>query len=180
MKKTIKVENPANLPTIAWSELKKSFEPNALKQKKNRNVSDLKESILALGFFVPFFLWKEGKYITDGAGRFLALEMLEYEGYKIPDLPYIPVLAKNKKEAKRQTLVISSKYGIETHESVGEFTLDMDEIDLSFVHLEGFDMEEIEWNPPQAKEITMEQMKGKTKMQHTCPSCGFQFGTTDK
>ena len=176
MKKII-VKNPANLPTISWKELKENFEPNALKQKKNRDVGDLKTSILTLGFIIPFFIWKEGKYITDGAGRFLALEMLEYEGYEIPDLPYVPIEAKNKKEAKRQTLVISSKYGLETQESIGEFILDMGEIDLGFVHLEGFNMEEIEWKPPVAKEIDVNKMKGETKMQHTCPKCGFEFNT---
>lgn len=178
MKKII-VENSGNLPTISWEELKKNYEPNTLKKDKNRDVSDLKTSILTLGFIVPFFIWKEGKFITDGAGRFLVLEMLELEGYEIPDLPYVPIKAKNKKEAKRQTLVISSKYGMETRESIGEFILDMEEIDLGFVNLDGFDMEEIEWNPPQAKEIDIDEMKGETRMEHTCPKCGFEFSTTE-
>ena len=173
--KTIKVENPAKLPTISWKELKAKFEPNALKQKEDREVGDLKQSITTLGFIVPFFIWKEGKYITDGAGRFLALEMLEYEGYEIPDLPYVPISAKNKKEAKRQTLVISSQYGKITPESIGEFNIDMNEIDLSMVNIDGFDLEKIEWNPPKSKEIDVEEMKGKTKFLKKCPKCGFEF-----
>lgn len=175
--KKIKVINKAKLPTISWKELKAKYEPNKLKSDKNRDVGDLKESILAIGFTIPFFLWVEGKYIADGAGRFMALDMLEYEGYEIPDLPYVPLEASNKKEAKRLTLAISSKYGKETTESIGEFTLDMDEIDLSFINIEGYNLDEIDWTPPKAKEIDMDKMKGETKMQHTCPKCNFQFST---
>lgn len=175
MKKIIKVHNKAKLPTISWKELKTKYEPNSLKDKNNRDVGDLKQSIITLGFTIPMFIWEKGKYIVDGAGRHLALEMLEYEGYEIPNIPYIPIEAKDKKEAKRQTMVISSQYGLITKESVGEFTLDMDEIDLSFVHLEGFNLEEIDWKPPQAKEIDVEAMKGETKHMHKCPKCSFEF-----
>lgn len=175
--KNIIVENPANLPTISWEILKKEYEPNALKDKKNRDVGDLKTSILTLGFKIPFIIWEDGKYIADGAGRFLALEILQYEGYNIPDLPYIPVKAKNKKEAKRLTMVISSRYGLETTESIGEFMLDMDAIDLSFINIEGYNLEEIDWIPPKAKEIDMDKMKveGASKIKHKCPKCEFEW-----
>lgn len=155
--KTILVENPAGLPTISWENLKKSYEPNTLKEKKNRDVGDLKQAILSMGFKIPLFIWEKGKYITDGSGRFLALEMLEYEGYTIPDLPYVPVEAKNKKEAKRITLAISSQYGVITEESVGDFMLDMDEIDLGFISLPGLDLEEIDWNPKENIEYEVQE-----------------------
>jgi hypothetical protein len=176
-KKIIQVRNKAKLPTISWAELKKNYEPNALKSKKDRDVANLKSSILELGFIIPLFIWKEGKYITDGAGRFMALELLEYEGYEIPDIPYFPIEAKNKTEAKRHTLAISSQYGLITPDSIGEFTFDMNEIDLYFINIQGYNMEEIEWKPPLTKEIDVEDMKGKTKHQHECPHCGFKFGT---
>lgn len=174
--KTIKIENKDNiLPTISWETLKKQFEPNNLKQKKNRDVGDLKQSILAIGFTVPLFIWVEGKYIIDGAGRFMALELLEYEGYEIPDLTYIPIHAKNKAEAKRLTLAISSKYGMETPESIGEFLIDMPEMDLSFINIEGFNLEEIDYKLPVTKEIDMGKMKGESKIEHTCPKCSFSW-----
>lgn len=177
MSKKIQVINNANLPTLSWEAIKKNFEPNTLKEKENRDVADLKASILAVGFQIPLFIWLEGKYITDGAGRFLALEILENEGYEIPDIPYVPLDAKNKKEAKRLTLLISSKYGKETNKSVGEFTLDMDEIDLSFINLDGYNLEEITWNVPKTKEIDMNAMEteGASKVTHTCPKCSFVF-----
>lgn len=145
--KTITVENPANLPTIPWETLKKEYEQNTLKEKKNRDVGDLKQSILTIGFKFPFVIWQEGKYIADGAGRMLAVELLEYEGYTIPDLPYLPVIAKNKKEAKRLALVISSQYGNISKDSFSEFILDMQEIDLGFIALPGIDIDAVEWKP---------------------------------
>lgn len=177
--KTIKIINKANLPTISYKKLKEEFEANGLKQKKDRDIGDLKNSILTIGFTIPMFIWVEGKFIADGAGRMLALELLEYEGYEIPDLPYVPIEAKNKKEAKRITLAISSQYGIITPDSVGEFTLDMNEIDLSFINIEGYNLEEIDWTPPKAKEIDMEGMKveGASKLTHTCPKCGLSFNS---
>lgn len=176
--KTITILNPANLPTISWKELKAKYEPNALKRKIDRDVGGLKTSILTLGFTIPLFIWEKGKYIVDGAGRYIALELLEYEGYVIPDLPYVPIEAKTKQEAKRITLAISSQYGLVSPDSIGEFTLDLKEIDLSFINIEGYDLQAIEWKPPQAKEIDMNKMKGETKLQHKCPKCGFKFGTS--
>ncbi len=175
--KTIKIINKANLPTISWKKLKEGFESNALKQKKDRDIGDLKNSILTIGFTIPLFIWLEGKFIADGAGRFLALELLEYEGYEIPDLPYVPLEASNRKEAKRLTLAISSQYGLISPDSIGEFTLDMNEIDLTFINIEGYNLDEIDWTPPKAKEIDMENMKveGATKMKHKCPKCEFEW-----
>lgn len=180
MKKTIEVKNPAGLPVIPWTELKKSFEPNGLKKKKDRNVSDLKAAILSMGFTVPLFVWVEGKYIADGAGRFLALDMLEYEGYVIPDIPYVPLEAKNRKEAKRLTLAISSQYGVVSPDSLGEFMLEMNEIDLSFIQIGDYNLEEIDWKPPAVKTKEKRDVKGVTKMQHTCPNCNFKFTTGDE
>lgn len=156
MKKVI-VENPANLPTIAWATLKKEYEANTLKNKKNRDVGDLKTSILTLGFKIPFVIWQEGKYIADGAGRMLALELLEYEGYEIPDLPYLPVIAKNKKEAKRLAMVISSQYGEITKDSFGEFILDMQEIDLGFINIAGINIDAVEWKPDGKVEYNVQE-----------------------
>jgi hypothetical protein len=173
--KKVRVINKGNLPTISWKDLKQSFELNALKQKKDRDIGDLKRSILSIGFTIPLFIWVEGKYIADGAGRVQALELLEYEGYEIPDIPYVPLEANNRKEAKRLTLAISSKYGNITDESIGEFTLDMNEIDLTYVNIEGFKLDEIEWTPPKKKDPETQKVKGQTKLKHKCPKCEFEW-----
>lgn len=155
--KTLKVENPAGLPTISWEDIKKKFETNSLKEKKNRDVGDLKLSILKHGFKIPLVIWEQGNYITDGAGRVLALEMLEYEGYTIPDIPYVPILAKSKKNAKELTLAISSQYGNITEESFKEFVLDLQEIDLGIYNLPGLNFEGIEWKPQGKTEYEVQE-----------------------
>jgi len=169
-------QNPGGkLPTISLKELRDKYEPNALKDKHNRDIGDLKASIIADGMIMPFVLWIEGSYITDGAGRLKALEVLEYEGYEIPPIPYFPISAKTKQEAKKQTLLISSKYGDITEESVGDFLIDMDEIDLGNINI-GLNLEELELKPePLKKEKEKKKDKGKTVMMHTCPKCGHEF-----
>lgn len=174
----IKFQNPNGvLPTITLAELKEKFEPNGLKDKHNRDIGDLKASILADGMILPFVLWMEGNYITDGSGRLKALEQLEYEGHEIPPIPYIPISAQTKQEAKKQTLLISSKYGDITEESVGDFLLDMNEIDLGNINIglniEDLDLKPSEPKPPKEKKEKLE--KNPSKIVHTCPACGNQF-----
>jgi len=173
MSKTITID-PAlsELPTLSWEALKKTFEPNLLKAEK-RDIADLKESILTLGFFAPFHIWREGKYIIDGTGRYQALAMLEYEGYEIPPLPYISVSAKNKKEAKQKTLAISSNYGNITQETYSEFVIDLQDVDLGFISLTGVDMDKVK--DPAPIKGKKEREKGETKLVHTCPACGHEF-----
>lgn len=177
MAKKITFNTPAGitLPTITLKELREKFESNALKEKRNRNVGSLKNSIVKDGMIMPLVLWIEGKYITDGAGRVKALEMLEYEGYQIDAIPYFPVTAANKKEAKKHTLLISSKYGEITEESAADFMQDMSEIDLGDISI-GLNLEEIDVTPPGTpKKGKKGRDKGKTVMMHTCPKCGHEF-----
>src|SRR5690606_21159089 len=137
--------------------------------KKSRSVGKLRNAILKVGFKFPIYLWVEGKYIMDGAGRFMVLEMLDYEGYTIPDIPYVPIKAKNIKEAKEATLLASSKYGKETAESVSAFIQGFSDEELDIFQIDGFDLFEVELKPNLPKEIDLddepqETKKGKTKM----------------
>lgn len=180
--KTVTVENPAGLPTLSMEVLKSDYDWNLLKEKKNRDVGDLKKSILTLGFKVPIFVWEAGKYVTDGTGRLVALDMLAYEGYDIPAIPYVPIEAKDLKEAKRLTLAISSQYGKVTEESAADFMLDMDEIDLSFINLPDLNLEEIDWSPKQQAEKPQKKERGvaKSKLMHTCPKCFHEFSSSEE
>lgn len=171
------IKNPANLPLIPFKDLKTMYEANGLKQKENRDVSKLKASILKLGFKVPLFIWQEGRYIMDGAGRIMALGLLEYEGYQIPDIPCLIIQADSLEDAKVTTMAISSQYGPITEDSLGAFTFKLDPITFDFVNLEGYKMDEIKWTPPVAKTTEKEKPKGKTKMEHECPQCHYKFHT---
>lgn len=102
-----------------------------LKKRNDIDCDKIKLSILKYGFSFPFFVWKnEGKnYILDGHGRFLTLCKMQKDGYLIPDLPVVEVMAKDKAEAKQKLLRLNSQYGKMTKESVLEFA---DDIDLNF------------------------------------------------
>ena len=114
------------LKNIKWSELK-NWEFNTLKDQK-RDVSKLKKTILEDGFTFPFIVWEEGRYVIDGTGRQLALLELEQEGYDIGELPIVSIEAKDKKDAKKKALLISSNYGSVTKQSLKNF---IEEFELS-------------------------------------------------
>jgi hypothetical protein len=160
-------------PTLPWATIKE-FTFNNLKSEKGREVGKLKKSILDNGFTVPLILWRNKKdtYVIDGTGRKLALEMLEYEGHPIDDLPVVYVKAKNLTEAKKKVLAVSSSYGDVTEDSWRDFTsdLDLDDIDLGFVELDGFDPDSLLTDLPEPTE--KKAKKGKTKFIKTCPHCG--------
>lgn len=175
---TIQFKNPNGiLPTITLKELIEQYECNSLKQKHNRDLGDLKASILSDGMIMPIVVWMEGKFVTDGAGRLQALEQLEYEGHEVPPIPYLPIHAESKQEAKKHTLLISSKFGEITEESAADFLLDMQEIDLGNVNI-GLDLDELELKlnePKPEKKVTEKIEKNPSIIIHTCPKCGEQF-----
>ena len=124
-----KIENRvSNCQQISWKKLK-TFEFNDLKDK-DRDISKLKNSIINEGFCFPFYLWKDHQYVIDGNGRNIALNELESEGYKIPDLPVVEIEANSKQHAKKLVLMASSQYGKVTKASYDLFIEDIDlEID---------------------------------------------------
>ena len=154
-------------PTMPWCEIK-ILKFNNLKATEGREIGKLKQSILKFGFIAPFFLYKD--YVLDGSGRNIALEMLEYEGHAIDDLPVARIDAKNMTEAKEMVLAISSSYGDVTEESWLAFTSDMPDLDTSFMELANFSpdvlLKDIEEEPKSKKKITVEV---------TCPECGHAF-----
>lgn len=107
----IKVLNPNNLPTVNYKDLVDI--QGDLKMIDRKALEKLKNSIKKHGVFVPKFVWKDEDrfYIIDGHQTKKALEELEKEGYEIPEIPYVEVEARNKKDAADKLLQINSRYG---------------------------------------------------------------------
>ncbi len=84
------------------------------------------------GFSFPFFVWKhKGKlWVLDGHQRDKTLKRLKEDGWKVPLLPIDYIEAGNEKEAKEKILLLQSRYGEMTDESLEEFIWEA-EIDLS-------------------------------------------------
>ena len=165
-KLAITVHNPNNLPCIDYHKL--SILQGSLKILSEENKTKLCKSMLTHGFFVPAFIWRSGEdmYILDATQRYHALEALEegieleFDGKKefiirkIPDIPYIEIEAKDKKDAAQKLLQITSRYG-EINEETSffeDFDIALDyvndiaipELDLAFEDLDSKTIEEDE------------------------------------
>lgn len=72
----------------------------------------LKDSILSEGIIFPTFIWENLgiKYIWDGHGRQDVYNELATQGYDIPDLPVVYIIAKNRADAKIKLLKKEQDY----------------------------------------------------------------------
>lgn len=92
---------------IPLSDLR-DFQGN-LKELVEAKFKKLKASIQKNGFRFPVFTWKD--YILDGHQRIFVLNRMVEEGWKIGNIPVVEIEAKNKREARKLLLLISSRYG---------------------------------------------------------------------
>ena len=109
--KEIEVYNLGNLPTApldAFNELQEDFKtPDADKSAK------LQMLIITRGFKYAFKAWKDsdGKlWIIDAHQRRKALLTLRKNGFTIPEIPYEPIFAKDKKEAVEEIAAYNSEF----------------------------------------------------------------------
>lgn len=98
-----------------------------LKTLSEENYNKLKKQMVELGFSFPFFVWAHDGIleVLDGTHRKLAVKKMENEGYNFPDLfPIHKIHAKDKIEAKRKLLAVTSHYAKITPEGLDEFMVD--------------------------------------------------------
>lgn len=131
--KKLKVHNPDNLSTIAYSkmvdfqgDLKHEIEPKELMKMRN--------SLIKHGVFLPKAIWfdPDGKAnILDGHQTKKALASLEADGWEIPEIPYITINAKDRKDAAEKLLQINSRYAKMNPDTtwLAEMEFDVGEID---------------------------------------------------
>lgn len=136
----IKVQT-GKLPTAEVEEFN-DFQ-GELKELDKVNYEKLKKQIVELGFSAPIFIWENKgiKYILDGHQRKRVLMELKQEGYKVPKIPYVEILAKNKTEAKKKLLSFVSQYGKVTKQGLYEF-ISTNDIDVDFLR-DNFQIPEI-------------------------------------
>ena len=165
------IHNPNNLPCVDYHKL--SILQGSLKTLSETNKAKLCKSILEHGYFIPAFIWRSGEdmYILDATQRYHALEELERKGYTIPDIPYIEIEAKDKKDAAKKLLQITSRYGeINVETSFFEdFNIEIDYInDIAIPELDTVfeDMKE----DPKVKELDKDK-----ELSYRCPKCGYEW-----
>jgi hypothetical protein len=147
-----------------------------LKAIDKNHLDDLKQSLIKHGIPFPFSIWKDKKdkfWIIDGTHRFLALSALKADGFFIPPLPVITIIAANKKEASQFVLISNSTYAHMTSESLSDFMIDfelslpdLEFLDLPDLDMRIFNLEQDEFNPDDSGD------SGDTpKPEKRCPHC---------
>lgn len=111
MEKTIEVYNLGGLPTApldSFLELQEDF-----KISDSEKLAKLQMIILTRGFKYSFKVWKDSEcklWIIDAHQRKKALLALRKSGFSIPEIPYEPVQAKDKKEAVEEIAAYNSEF----------------------------------------------------------------------
>lgn len=177
------------LKNIDWKDLK-DWEFNNLKDSKNRDVTKLKQTILEDGFSFPFVAWEKEKYVIDGMGRRKAIQELleENPDIKIDKLPVVFIEAKDRKDAKKKAMLISSSYGNISKNSINDFMGDdfeikeLENIDFSIENIQMEDFfKELENNITENQEIDLTAIKNTVRNDFVdCPYCEKSFEIKNK
>lgn len=132
MKKQIEVFNLGNLPTAPldkFLELQEDF-----KRSDPDKLSKLQMLIITRRFKYAFRAWKdpEGRlWIIDAHQRKKALLALRISGFDIPDIPYEPIYAADKKEAVEEIAAYNSEFAVKNPDTLlfKKYNIDSDTLE---------------------------------------------------
>jgi len=111
---------------VNWRNLE-IIQPKGFKELSKLAYQKLRNSIIENNFVESFKVWENGKiYCLDGVHRCKVLDILDSEGYDIPDKFRADFIeCKDKKQAKKMILVYSSRYAKLLEEGLYEFVQDL-------------------------------------------------------
>ena len=143
------------------------------KKRDQYDIENIKKAIKKHGITYPFFIWEhEGAMnCLDGHGRKLALLQLRDEGWTIPPIPIVYILARNRAEAVEKFLLLNSRFGTMTEESVTGFIGDMP-VELSEIQIPGTENIEFGGMPKNLNDIFAGGDGPREKKIKKCPYCG--------
>lgn len=165
-----------------------------LKSLSRDDFDRLRREIVETGIAFPVHVWKKPKdkvFIMGGHQRVRVLKHLrDEEGFEVPAIPVVYVMAKNEAEAKRRVLQDVAQYGRVERQGLYEFVVEskMDPSNLvnSFripdIDLKSFQFEFFR-EPQETQEVSFTAKTGATELDaadfqefdHKCPRCGFAF-----
>lgn len=159
-----------------------------LKSLSKQNYQKLKNQIIELGFSSPIHVWKNKDQfnILDGTQRTNTLRQMQKEGWIIPPLPIVLVEAKNKREAKKKILSLTSQYGQLDSQGLyafmNESELDIDDLEnLTFADLDLDEFKqgyfEVDFQPGGEDE---QGQLDRTEEKTVCDKCGQTVKTKIK
>ena len=171
---------------IRWKDLK-PLQHKSFKEITPFALQKLKESFIRNNFVDSFFVWEEAPdllWCLDGVHRIKVLEILELEGWEIPEyFPATFVACANRQEAAEMVLIFSSYYARVSEPGIKEFIglEGLSANDLKAVLLPAISVEGIfEPDGIVVDEIQDEFNKdiidlNKKKTEFVCKSCGFRW-----
>lgn len=150
------------------------YEKNTRKHTQ-KDIDQIKASILADGFNDPIGVWGDKNVIVEGHGRLMACKELGYE--KIPCIRLDHLTDEQRKE-----------YAIR-HNRAAEFStwdFQLLEEEMGQLEMEGIDLSGLDFHLDRGGETPMilggsgaveygEEVFGDDKFECTCPECGFRF-----
>lgn len=147
MKKIIEVFNLGGLPTApldSFLELQEDF-----KKSDPDKLSKLQMLIITRGFKYAFKAWKDpdGKlWIIDAHQRRKALIALQKAGFTVPEIPYEPIFAIDKKEAVEEIAAYNSEFATKNPDTLLFKKYNIDSETLSRFNL-GYEVTAINFQP---------------------------------
>lgn len=137
-----------------------------LKTRTESDIIKILRSIRDYGFSFPFFYSHlDGhRYVLDGHGRLLALQIFRQLGGKLPSLPACRVDAENIDDAKQKLLRLNSRYGTIDLEGLKDF-VDGLEVNVDDLELPDINIEDILIDGPEEEEPEVQEKPDRTFIQ---------------
>ncbi len=129
-----------------------------LKTRTESDIVKILRSIRDFGFSFPFFYAVLGgrRYVLDGHGRLLALQIFKQLGGQIPRLPAVRIHAKDEADAKQKLLRLNSRYGTIDLEGLKDFVdglqVNVDDLELPDINIEDIFIDDLEEEEPEIQE----------------------------
>ncbi len=112
-----------------------------MKTRSESDVVKILRSVRDYGFSFPFFYahLDDHRYVLDGHGRLLALQIFRQLGGEVPRLPACRVDAEDIDDAKQKLLRLNSRYGTIDLEGLKDFVdgleVDVDDLQLPDINI---------------------------------------------
>lgn len=138
-----------------------------LKTRTEYDIVKILRSIRDYGFSFPFFYAVLGgyRYVLDGHGRLLALQIFQQLGGQIPKLPAVRIHAKDEADAKQKLLRLNSRYGTIDLDGLRDF-VDGLEVDVDALELPDINIDDILFDDPEEEEeLEVQEKPDKTLVQ---------------
>lgn len=158
------------------------FEDNP-RELTDSGFKKLKKSLLELGVFKPFLVWKQGNRIIGGNQRYAVIHKLAEEGFKVPPLP-VTMLDCDEGTARLIVLRDNQSDGDWAYEQLAEYLQDIERFGVD-KSLSGFgdrefeDLKKLIQSPDQLRESLEKMSEDEDVEEMMSKKFGISFKVPD-